>query len=123
MSSLIVNELSNTIDLPSTLLRAQTLFRRFERTVEAVDKRNNFPTPAVRQRKPAEKPSSPKPRNSGATSAVDGRRRPSSNAGGEEENGKIKEKVISPELRQLRSRKVEVLDKKGVKDHEGGVGA
>lgn len=121
---MIVNELSNTIDLPSTLLRAQALFRRFQRTVEAVDKRNNFPTPTVRQRKPADKPSSPQPSNSGATSAVDGRRRPGSSAGidGDEEGkGKAKEKVISPELRQLLSRKVEVLDKKGVKDHGGGI--
>ncbi len=121
----IVNDLSNTIDLPSTLLRAQTLFRRFERTVEAVDKRHNFPTPTVRQRKPADKPSSPKPSTSGATSAVDGRRRPGSSAGmdgGEEGAGRMKEKVISPELRQLRSRKVEVLDKKGLKEHGGGVG-
>ena len=123
---LIVNELSNTIDLPSTILRAQTLFRRFQRTVEAVDKRNNFPTPTVRQRKPADKSSSPKASNSGATSAVDGRRRPGSSAGidgGEEGKGKSKEKVISPELRQLLSTKVEVIDKKGVKEHGGGVGA
>lgn len=125
MSDLSVNELSNTIDLPSTLLRAQTLFRRFQRTVETIDKRNNFPTPSVRQRKTADKPSSPNPRNNGATSALDGRRRPGSSAGtdeGEEGKGKAKEKVISPELRQLLSRKVEVLDKKGVKEHGGGVG-
>ena len=125
MNHCVVNELSNTIDLPSTLLRAQTLFRRFQRTVEAVDKRNNFPIPTVRQRKPADKPSSPKHGNTAATSAVDGRRRPGSSAGadeGEEGKGKMKEKVISPELRQLLSRKVEVLDKKGVKDHGGGVG-
>lgn len=125
MNYLIVNELSNTIDLPSTLLRAQALFRRFQRTVEAVDKRNNFPTPTVRQRKPADKSSSPKPSTSGATSAVDGRRRPVSSAGiegGEEAKGKAKEKVISPELRQLLSRKVDVLDKNGVKEHGGGVG-
>lgn len=123
----VVNELSNTIDLPSTLLRAQALFRRFQRTVEAVDKRNNFPSPTVRQRKPADKPSSPKPSSSGATSAVDRRRRPGSSSagpdGGEEGKGKGKEKVISPELRQLLSRKVEVLDKNKVKEHGGGVGA
>ena len=126
MSDLSVNELSNTIDLPSTLLRAQTLFRSFQRKVETIDKRNNFPTPSVRQRKPADKPSSPKPKITGATSALDGRRRPGSSAGtdeGEEGKGKAKEKVISPELRQLLSRKVEVLDKKGVKEHGGGVGA
>ena len=118
----VVNELSNTIDLPSTLLRAQALFRRFQKTVEAVDKQNNFPTPRVRQRKPADKPSTPG--NSGATSAVDGRRRPGSSAGdGEEGKGTAKEKVISPELRQLLSRKVEVLDKRGVREHGGGVGA
>lgn len=123
---MIVNELSNTIDLSSTLLRAQALFRRFQRTVEAVDKRNNFPTPSVRQRKPADKPPPPKPSNSGSTSAIDGRRQPRSSAGidgGEEGKGKTREKVISPELRQLLSRKVEVLDKNGVKEHGGGVGA
>lgn len=48
-----VNELSGTIDLPSTLLRAEALFRRFQRTVEAIDKKSNFPSaPAVRQRLP-----------------------------------------------------------------------
>ena len=122
----IVNELSNTIDLPSTLLRAQALFRRFQRTVEAVDKRNNFPSPTVRQRKPADKLPSTKSSSSGATSGVDGRRRPGSSAGidGEEERkAKAKEKVISPELRQLLSKKVEVLDKTKVKEHGGGVGA
>ena len=122
----IVNELSNTIDLPSTLLRAQALFRRFQRTVEAVDKRNNFPSPTVRQRKPADKLPSSKSSSSGATSGVDERRRPGSSAGidGEEERKeKAKEKVISPELRQLLSKKVEVLDKTKVKEHGGGVGA
>ena len=122
----IVNELSNTIDLPSTLMHAQTLFRRFQRTVEAVDKQNNFPTPTIRQRKPADKPSSPKPSNSGATSAVDRRRRPDTSAGidgGEEGQGRNKEKGISPDLRQLLSRMGEVLDIKGVKEHGGGVGA
>ena len=121
----IVNELSNTIDLSSTLLRAQALFRRFQRTVEAVDKRNNFPSPSVRQRKPADKLPSPKSSSSGATSGIDGRRRPGSSAvidGEEERKAKAKEKVISPELRQLLSKKVEVLDKTKVKEHGGGVG-
>ncbi|KAF2722062.1 RabGAP/TBC [Polychaeton citri CBS 116435] len=46
-----VNELSGTIDLPSTLIRAEGLFRKFQKTVEAVDKRNNFmAAPSVRQR-------------------------------------------------------------------------
>ena len=47
-----VNELSGTIDLYSTLVRAETLFRRFQRTVEAIDKKSNFPMPTVRQRLP-----------------------------------------------------------------------
>ncbi|MCJ1460245.1 GTPase activating protein [Mycoblastus sanguinarius] len=110
-----VNELSNTIDLASTLLRAQGLFRRFQRTVEAVDKRNNFPTPTVRQRKPADKAPSSRPASSGAATGADARR-------SEAEAGKAKEKVISPELRNLLSRKVEVLDKKEIAEHGGGIG-
>ena len=115
-----MNELSSTIDLPSTLLRAQALFRRFQRTVEAVDKRKNFPAPSIRQRKPAENGKSPvRPTSAGAASGADARNRPLSAAGeGEGKN----EKVISPELRALLSRMVEVLDKKDVAEHGGGVG-
>ncbi|KAI9841934.1 MAG: GTPase activating protein [Thelocarpon superellum] len=43
-----VNELSTTIDLQQTLIRAEALFRRFQRTVEAIDKSQNFPAPSVR---------------------------------------------------------------------------
>jgi hypothetical protein len=50
---MIVNELSNTIDLPSTLIRAEALYNRFQRTVQAVDRKNHFPIPSnVRQRRP-----------------------------------------------------------------------
>ena len=118
-----VNELSNTIDLPSTLLRAQALCRRFQRTVEAVDKRNNFPEAPVRQRKLADgkQPASPaRPSSSGAATGTDQRRLASS--AGDTDSIKAKEKVISPELRQLLSRKVEVLDKAEVAEHGGGVG-
>lgn len=117
----LVNELSNTIDLNSTLMRAQALFRRFQRTVEAVDKRSNFPAPPVRQRKPTEKPSSSRPSSSSATTGTDRRRRPTSSSSQAEE-AKPKEKVISPELRQLLSRRIEVLDKKDIAEHGGGVG-
>ena len=118
-----VNELSNTIDLQSTLLRAQSLFRRFQRTVEAIDKRNNFPTPALRQRKAdtGKSPASPRVSNSSAAVSGTDRRRPISSSGIDED--KSKEMIISPELRQLLSRKVEVLDKKDVAEHGGGVGA
>ena len=40
-----VNELSGTIDLQSTMARAEALFRRFQRMVEAIDKKSNFPVP------------------------------------------------------------------------------
>lgn len=36
-----VNELSNTIDLPNTLIRAESLFKNFQKTVEAVDRKKN----------------------------------------------------------------------------------
>ncbi|KAK2628716.1 hypothetical protein QTJ16_001819 [Diplocarpon rosae] len=53
-----VNELSTTIDLESTLVRAEALFRRFQRTVEAFDKKSNFPAPKLRKRTVAASPSS-----------------------------------------------------------------
>ncbi|KAI9885469.1 MAG: hypothetical protein M1823_002737 [Watsoniomyces obsoletus] len=45
-----VNELSSTIDLQSTLIRAEGLFHRFERTVQAVDKKDLFPGPGLSRR-------------------------------------------------------------------------
>ncbi|CAK7233576.1 GTPase activating protein [Sporothrix curviconia] len=47
-----VNELSGTMDLESTLVRAEALFRRFQRLVEAVDKQHNFPPPRRQQTDP-----------------------------------------------------------------------
>jgi len=90
------------------------LFRRFQRTVEAIDKKNNFPVPSVRQRKPAQNddPS----QSSNATGADAG------NAIGKAVAQGInaeKEKVISPELRQLLSRKVVKLDKTAVVESGG----
>lgn len=123
----IVNELSNTIDLPSTLLRAEGLFRRFQRTVEAIDKKDNFPTPGVRKRKPADKTAPERPGSSGAATGADARRGGRAGASTTTAQGPgaegPKERVISPELRNLLSRKVEKLDKKDVAEHGGGVGA
>ena len=102
-----MNELSNTIDLQSTLIRAEGLFRRFQRTVEVIDKKHNFPAPSVRQRKPVSAGTT------GPSSAATG-----ADAGGSAGKavapgtGAEKEKVISPELRQLLSREVITLDKK-----------
>ncbi|KAF2840355.1 GTPase-activating protein-like protein gyp7 [Patellaria atrata CBS 101060] len=111
-----VNELSNTIDLQSTLVRAEALFRRFQRTVEAVDKKHNFPAPAVRQRKSvaADESSTSPGKTSAATSLSDAGKQTGLNAA-------AKEKVISPELRGLLSREVEKLDKKDIQQHGGRV--
>ena len=124
LTPLAVNELSNKIDLQSTLLRAHALFRRFQRTVEAIDKKQNFPTPTIRQRKPASKPSTPGSA-SGSASGHDRRNlKPSSaNAPASPSEPVNKERIISPELRNLLSRKVDKLDKREVKDHGGGIGS
>lgn len=111
-----VNELSNTIDLPSTLVRAETLFRRFQRSVEAIDKKQNFPAPTVRQRKPVE--TEPGKQNAATTGADAG---PSTGKAVAQGIGAEKEKVISPELRMLLSRKVVVLEKAAVVESGGGV--
>ncbi|KAL8936548.1 MAG: hypothetical protein Q9216_004870 [Gyalolechia sp. 2 TL-2023] len=117
-----VNELSNSIDLPSTLLRAQKLFRRFQRTVEAVDRKQSFPAPRIRQRKPATAATPPKGaagtrgKAAAATTTTTGNDASSAANGPSEE-----ERVISPELRNLLSRQVVKLDKKTVVEHGGGV--
>jgi len=64
-----VNDLSNQIDLESTLVRAEALFRRFQRTVEAIDKKSNFPTPSLRHRI-TQTPSSPTSPNPPTTSKI-----------------------------------------------------
>ncbi|KAI9880168.1 MAG: GTPase activating protein [Pleopsidium flavum] len=111
-----VNELSNTIDLQSTLIRAEGLFRRFQRTVEAIDKKNNFPAPSVRQRNPASNDTSSQ--SAGASGADVGGSVGRAVAQGINAD---KEKVISPELRQLLSRKVIKLDKKEIVESDGGI--
>ncbi|GAM83758.1 hypothetical protein ANO11243_017480 [Dothideomycetidae sp. 11243] len=111
-----INELSNTIDLESTLIRAEALFRRFQRMVEAIDKKNNFPTAPSKVDQPVEQGQS--------TSTAQAKKSPQS-AGKQiksAESGKEKEKVISPELRELLSREVKKLDKHDIKAHGGGVG-
>ncbi|KAF2397284.1 RabGAP/TBC [Trichodelitschia bisporula] len=142
-----VNELSNTIDLPSTLSRAEALFNRFQRTVAALDQKNPLPPPSTaRRRLPA--PTSPKSsddgksnaalkaakagsiasRAGGASSGVEagpakgkGKVGAGNEAGdGKEEEGK-RVKVVSPELRGLLSRKVVKLEKGDVQKHGGRV--
>lgn len=146
-----VNELSGTIDLQSTLVRAEALFRKFQRTVETIDKKSNFPIPTVRQRLP-QPPSSPtvtrpgadgKPRQASQSSMDTSAQRRSSavgagaNAGRANTSGRErtvgeavaegagveKERVISSELRALLSREVPKLEKTEVREHGGGVGS
>ena len=83
--------------------------------VEAIDRKNNFPTPSVRQRKPvSDDPKSPDARSSATESSAKGKAI-AKGVGAEQK------RIISPELRGLLSRKVEVLDKQAVKEHGGGV--
>lgn len=109
-----VNELSNTIDLPSTLLRAEALFRRFQRTVEAIDRKDHFPTPTLRQRKAVTAGSldSGPQGYDGKTAAVASS---SSDAQGAGQAGTTtaaqKERIVSPELRALLSREFARVEK------------
>ena len=112
----VVNELSGTMDLESTLVRAESLFRRFQRTVETIDKKGNFPSaPGARQRKPIE----------GASAALDSRTQASTSAtdNGKKPVGDADTRVISPELRALLSRKVEKLEKEDIAKHGGAGGS
>ncbi|KAI0389882.1 GTPase-activating protein GYP7 [Xylariaceae sp. FL0594] len=102
-----VNELSETIDLDSTLVRAEALFRRFQRLVEAIDKKNNFPAPRLRTSSSQSVPQQSTPRPAD---------RPQGNGKGPEQA----KKTISPELRKLLSRNVEILPRKVVHKHGDG---
>jgi len=128
-----INELSGTIELQSTLIRAEALFRRFQRTVETIDKKDNFPLPpTVHRRTSSSSSASPKPATTWSPSGIAsssgtdrGKQRQSvgdaiaAGVGGVPK----KEAVISPELRKLLSREVEKLGKEDIKVHGGGVGS
>jgi len=121
-----------TIDLESTLIRAEALFRRFQRTIEAIDKKSNFPAPKLRQRPVRNSSAASAASSSANTSGVDAVTAGSTNSGaansgarpgsagdkGKRVSGEMEDmrpKVISPELRGLLSRKVEVLPRKVVR--------
>ncbi|WPH01188.1 RabGAP/TBC [Acrodontium crateriforme] len=131
-----VNELSGTIDLPSTIVRAESLFRRFQRTVESIDRKSNFPAaPLPRQRLPQpppvtrpgsngrpRQPSSSDANGSGSTSARE-RTTVGDHVAAGIGAGKEETRVISSELRALLSREIPKLDKTEVREHGGGVGS
>jgi hypothetical protein len=102
------------MDLESTLVRAESLFKRFQRTVETIDKKGNFPSaPQARQRKlkaASETESGPSQQSSSTQVEASS----SGTDQGHQIGAEGDAKVISPELRALLSRKVETLDKKDV---------
>lgn len=112
----IVNELSNTIDLDSTIIRAEALFRRFQRRVEAIDKKQNFPKPRVQK---AESSSSEPASSSSEPTSHEPQQSKGTGQTKEEDHPKI----ISPELRKLMSREVEVLPRKVVQRMGDGLHA
>ncbi|KAK2877804.1 hypothetical protein FQN49_001177 [Arthroderma sp. PD_2] len=118
-----INELSNTIDLVPTLSRAEALFHRFEKKVEAIDKKYNFPQAPVRQRttrptSQASSSTSPKADTSatttGAKPAIGG---PKPATGPKPDSETNVDRIITPQLRNLLSREVEVMDAKEVREH------
>ena len=113
---MLVNELSNTMDLTSTLLRAEALFRRFQRTVDAIDKKRNFPAPPVRQRKSVDPKAIQGSLTRSERTFSAGRETSSGNSGKgkakvEDDVKKEEEKVISAELRELLSKKIITVEK------------
>lgn len=118
-----VNELSTTIDLETTLISAEALFHRFERTVQAIDKKSNFPSPKFRHRKTKTKSQDMAITSTSMASGIDTKAStPSSSTIREDttentyehsntETNNTALEIISPELRQLLSREVEIFSK------------
>ncbi|KHN95685.1 Rab-GAP/TBC domain protein [Metarhizium album ARSEF 1941] len=112
-----VNELSNTMDLESTLIRAEGLFRKFQRLVEAVDKKQNFPGP--RAGSPAQEP---RPRSQAQAQAqAYAQAQAQAQTSPEGREAETQQKIISHELRRLLSKKVEVLPRKTVAQRGDGM--
>ena len=98
------------MDLESTLVRAESLFRRFQRTVETIDKKGNFPSaPQARQRKSVAGAAAPADGNSNGNNTAEASTSATSN--GKQPVGDQDARVISAELRTLLSRQVEKVEK------------
>ncbi|KAK4225496.1 rab-GTPase-TBC domain-containing protein [Podospora fimiseda] len=109
-----INELSCTIDLESTLIRAEALYKKFQRLVEAVDRKGSFPLP----KKTATAAESSGGSNgnaavAGKAKAPEQQQQQQQPKSPSEQKNKV-EKTISTELRALLSRKVEILTRKEV---------
>ncbi|KAF3920419.1 hypothetical protein ABW20_dc0103972 [Dactylellina cionopaga] len=111
-----INELSGTIELNSTLIRAEALFYKFQRTVEASDRRHGFPSPGTAR--PMVKLTHRKSDSSSVTT--------SSSASTPAGKGKAVDSGEGPEipepLRALLSRDYIRVEKKEVEVEEGGKG-
>nr|CEG04196.1 unnamed protein product [Fusarium clavum] len=110
-----VNELSGTIDLEATLIRAESLFKRFQRLIEAVDKKQNFPAPRFNP-KNASGPSE----STESGPSKDGKT-PSKGKANEPAAPPPQPKTITPELRKLLSKEVEVLPRTTVAQKGDGM--
>lgn len=108
------------MDLESTLIRAEALFRRFQRLVEAIDKKDNFPAPRFSGPQLGQSSSSTSgttPASPPGGSSPTSQQKQQSGAGAKSPGGKAPEavvKVITPELRSLLSREVKILPRNEV---------
>lgn len=131
------------MELEPLLIRAEALYKRFQRTVETIDKKGNFPAPSLIQRpnathKSHSNPSSEPVASSSGTDAATSHQSPykgmTLDSQGERDGaGKGKRKaedeepstpqgkIVSPELRELMSRKVSVLPRKVVRSKGEGL--
>jgi TBC1 domain family member 15 len=112
------------MDLESTLIRAEALFRRFQRLVEAIDKKGNFPPPRLRKTPttPTTSTSTESP-TTGQSSSIDNDTSTTRDTGKGVDAQKDVQKVISPELRKLLSRKVDILPRETVAGKGDGFGS
>ncbi|RMZ91971.1 hypothetical protein DV736_g776, partial [Chaetothyriales sp. CBS 134916] len=110
------NELSGTIELHETLVRAEGLFRRFEHTVSVVEKKDTLPEVRWRKNKaaimngPGGPPANGDDRGSGTATGSAASARPSIQGADTESKEADKDKVISSELRRLLDRKTFWVD-------------
>lgn len=115
------------MELEPILIRAEALFKRFQRTVETIDKKGNFPAPKVIQRpnathRPHSNPSSePVASSSGTDTGASPYKGMTLKGTEEEEPTTPQGKIVSPELRELMSRKVSVLPRKVVRSKGEGL--
>lgn len=103
-----INELSNTIDLSSTRVRAEGLFYKFQRTVEAADRKGGFPAPStgptLKQRRKPDPGAASSPSSSSSSSSPAAAAAVAGTSKGKEPE--VKGPMISAELRALLSREI-----------------